>query len=86
MMGADTERGRGGVQASARRRMWMRGGRRSMVAMPVEEVSQRETDDTRMSPLARELPVMKAMTTPSRNVVVPECSAGMAAAIAPNAT
>jgi hypothetical protein len=64
----------------------MRGGMRSMEAMPVDEVSQRETDDTSMSPLALELPVMKAMTTPRKNVVAPECRAGTADAIVPNAT
>jgi hypothetical protein len=64
----------------------MRGGMRSMEAMAVDEVSQRETDATSMSLLAVELPVMKAITTPKRNVVAPECSAGTADAIVPNAT
>jgi hypothetical protein len=59
---------------------------RSMDTMPVDDVSQRETDDTSMSPLAVELAVMKAMTTPRRNVVAPECSAGTVDAIVPNAT
>ena len=57
-----------------------------MEAMAVDEVSQRETDATSMSLLAAELPVMKAITTPRRNVVAPECSAGTADAIVPNAT
>ena len=54
----DTERGRAAGEASARSRVWMRGGMSSMDVTPDEEVSQRVTEATSMSALLLELLVM----------------------------
>ncbi len=83
---ADTARGMGEGEAKATRRVCTRGGMRSMEVMPAEEVSQRETEATSMSPLAFELAVIKAMMTPRRKTEAPGCSAGTAAATVPKAT
>jgi hypothetical protein len=57
-MEVDTERGGAAGEASARSRVWMRGGMSSMDVTPEEDVSQRVTEATSMSALLLELLVM----------------------------